>query len=62
MTYCSQKDRYLIAQYRFIDRLPWTVIATKVHGATPNQVRKLCTYFKTKHPNASPDELVDIAG
>ena len=62
MTYCSQKDRYLIAQYRFINRLPWTIIITKVHGAILNQVHKLCTYLKTKHPNTSSDELVDITG
>ena len=62
MPYLDQKGRILTAQYRFIDRLPWTSIATKVHGANPDQVRMFCKWLETRHPDASPDELVDIAG
>ena len=62
MPYLDQKGRILTAQYRFIDRLPWVTIATKIHGATPNQVRNFCAQLKNRHPDASVDELVDIAG
>ena len=34
----------------------------RIDGANPDQVRKFCTRLKTRHPNASPSELVDIAG
>ena len=62
MPHLDQKGRFLTAQYRFIDRLSWTSIASKIDGANPNQVRNFCAQLKTRHPNASPNELVDIAG
>ena len=62
MPYLNQKNHILIAQYRFVDRLPWTTIATKIYGANPDQARKFCAQLKTRHPDASVDELVEIAG
>ena len=62
MPQLNQKDRFLTAHYRFIDRLSCPSIATKINGANPDQVRRFCARLKTRHPNASPHELVDIAG
>ena len=62
MPFLDQKSRILTVQYRFVDRLPWNTIATKINGANPDQVRKFCAQLKTRHPDASVDELIEIAG
>ena len=62
MPQLDQKGRILAAQYRFINRLSCPSIATNIDGANADQVRQFCTRLKKRHPNASPRELVDIAG
>ena len=42
MPYLNQKNRILIAQYRFVDHLPWTIIVIKIYGANPDQTHKFC--------------------
>ena len=62
MPYLNQKNHILITQYCFVDYLSWTTIVTKIYEANPDQVCKFYTQFKTQHPDALVDELVEIAG
>lgn len=62
MPQVSALKHALIAQHRFIENLGWAKIATLVDGATADGARKLCKHLETKHPHASPKDLVEIAG
>ena len=62
MPHLDQKDCFLTAQYRFINCLSWTSIAARIDGATAHQIHNFCAQLKTKHPNTSPNKLMNIAG
>jgi hypothetical protein len=62
MTQNSAVKRTQIAHARFIEGYSFKRISTEIEGVTSQYAQMFCRRLKTSNPNASPQELVEIAG
>jgi hypothetical protein len=54
--------RTSIANFRFIEGHGWTTINSLLPHVNAETARTFCRQLKSKHPNAAPFELVQLAG
>lgn len=59
MAELDDSKRAIILQYRFVDQLPYIVIATKVPGVTANAARMFCTRTRARARSSQIDDLLE---